>query len=88
VDDLIHIPPAAQLDLTGNFTVSAWVNVYPGCGESSIFYRGDAQRAHDPYALFVLNRQMGFKMDGWRGNEDERAIGDECPRSSPAKQTP
>jgi hypothetical protein len=25
----------------------AWVNVYPGCGEAPIYFRGDRQLAHD-----------------------------------------
>jgi protocatechuate 3,4-dioxygenase beta subunit len=74
VDDFIHIPPAPQLDLKENFTVSAWVNVYPGCGEAPIYFRGNRQLAHDPCQLLVLGGQMCWKMDGGRGSEDERRI--------------
>jgi hypothetical protein len=68
-DDFIHIPSAAPLDLSGNFTVSAWVRVDPGCGEAPIFFRGDKQTAHDPCQLLVLGRQMAFKMDGGQGQD-------------------
>ena len=74
-DDFIRIPPTPQLDLSRNFTVSAWVRVDPGCpGEAAVYFRGDGQRAHDPGQLFVYGRKMGMKTYGGQGEEQDKVI--------------
>jgi beta-lactamase regulating signal transducer with metallopeptidase domain len=72
-DDFIHIPPAPQLDLKGDMTVSAWVKVDPDCRDSAVFRRGDAQPAHDPYSLGAHPGQMAFDVGGGRGNTPDVA---------------
>ncbi len=73
-DDLIHFPSMPALDLNNDFSVSAWANVAPECGESPLYIRGDQQRAHDPCQLLVNDNRMNFLMFGGSGGEEGKVI--------------
>ncbi len=65
VNDYIMIPSNSSLDIKEDITIAAWVkfNNLSNNNYSQILWRGDSQYAQDPYSLYVLADNVGFRRD-------------------------
>lgn len=75
VNDFIHIPSSASLDITEDITICAWIKLNQiSNSRAMIIWRGDAQEIHDPYELHNSYGPVVFRRDVGNGNEVIEAV--------------